>query len=298
MVPARNLARAIHSVGARTSPRRIEIAMKRSYLARAAAAALFAVLAACSGPGVDLAAWRAASMTPRAVAERGDLASELATVESTRRADELAKARQLALTLAAEHPDDARVLVVASRAESDEMLLLPADDKSARNNAAASALDFAERATERGANDAASLAQLAWALGTTTHLQPMFDRAAHARRTMETAHASLELDAKEPTATATLAIVHLRLETLPWIASVMAFGAPESSLKDAERFARAACESAASRENRLILAKVLIAANRRADARAELEQGLAAPERFPRDHALAQPMRDLLATLD
>jgi len=273
-------------------------AMKLSLLARTAALSLLALVAACSGPGVDVQAWRASQMAPRSAAERGDLATELVAVENARRADDLAAARKLALCLAAEHPDDARVLVAASRSESDEMLLLPADDKASRNNAAASALEFAERAKERGAVDAAALAQLAWALGTTTHLQPMFDRASHARRTIDTARAALELDAKEATASATLAIVNLRLETLPWIASVMAFGAPDSSLEDAERFARAACEATPSRENRLILAKVWIAADRRADARAELQAALAAPERFPRDHAVAASLRELLATLE
>lgn len=261
---------------------------------------LAAITAGCAGPQIELDAWRKAQVEPRAAANASaaEVDAQFGELERLRDALELARARELALQLAASQPRDPRALLVASRAESDGVFLFEAADKRSRNHAAASALEYVERAHALGANDAAAMAQLAWALGTSTHLQPMFDRAAHARRTFEAAERALEIDADQPTALATLAMVHWRLETLPAIASAMAFGAPKSSLAAAERFARRACEREPSRENRQILAKVLDALKRRAEAKAELDAALAAPERFPRDRVLAPALAELRKSLE
>lgn len=256
-------------------------------------------LGACSTPRVDLAAWRAHSAAPRPADARGaSLANELETLERQRAADELAPARELALHLVAEHPDDARVLFVASRAESDGLLLAADDDKETRNHAAASALDYAQRARERGESSIEAQAQLAWALGTTTHLQAMSARSAHAQRTIEAAHVVLERAPDDATAHATLAVVNLRLATLPWIARVMASNLPESSLDVALEHAERACKSVPSRENALILAKVLTARDESARAARVLEDALSRPPKFPRDHALEDACRAWLDDLD
>lgn len=258
------------------------------------------LVSACASPQVapdDILAWRTRECVARPEAQRGESGAELEQVRTLRAADELAAARQLALALATERPHDAAALLAASRAESDQVFLLPEDDKESRNVAAASAHEFAGAAWQRGGRGPEFDAQLAWTLGTTTHLQPMGERAAHARQTLEVAERALAQDADNATALATVALVNLRLETLPWIATLMASGLPESSLAKAEDSARKAVKSVPSRENRLILAKVLVAAEREADARAELEAALAAPAQRPRDHALEPQLRALLKDL-
>jgi len=255
------------------------------------------ILGACAGPSVDLAAWRARESVSRPAEQRREPELDAAEIERLRAADDLGAARALALSLAAERPDEPAVLALASRAESDAVFTFAEDDKDSRNHAAASSLDYAERAAKLGAASSGDRAQLAWALGTTTHLQPMFGRSEHAARTIEAAQAALELDEDEPTALATLAVVNLRLETLPWIASVMAMSRPSSSLQDAEALARRAVAARPSRENRLILAKVLTAAERESEACAVLEEALAETRHFPRDRALEAPIRELLSSL-
>ncbi len=255
-----------------------------------------ALLASCSSMRIDLADWRGRNSATTTLAAP-DLARELESIERRRSGSDLRGARELALALVAAAPDDARVLSAASRAESDAMLLFAAEDRSSRDHAAASALDYAERADRAGAHEAAALGQFAWALGTSTHLQPMFGRARHAARTVAVAKRALAADPDQPTALATLALVHLRLETLPWIASLMAFGAPSSSLAEAEHLARRACELEPSRENRQILAKVLDARGKRAEAREELDDALADPPRFSRDAALEDSLRKLRRSL-
>jgi hypothetical protein len=251
----------------------------------------------CSTPRIDLTEWRAQEVRVRPAEARGDVATELARVDTLREARDLAGARTLALQLAAERPEDGAAQLLASRAESDGMLLAAAADKHTRNHCAASALDHAERAAALGVATPAARAQLAWALGTTTHLQGMTARSAHARRTMEVAEGVLADEPRNPTAAATLAIVHLRLETLPWIAQLMARSRPDSSLEEAERLARIAVDAAPSREHRLVLAKVLRAADRGAEARGALEAALAAPPRYPRDDAVEAEVRALLDEL-
>ena len=266
-------------------------------LSRFALGSALLVLAACSAPRIDLADWRSRTSHERPMAARPSLEADLATVERLREADELVRARELALALAAEHPDDPTVLSAASRAESDGVFLRPEADTDARNHAAASALDYAERAASLGAHGPAARAQLGWALGTTTHLQSMSARSAHARRTRAVALAVIDEEPVNATALATLAIVNLRLSTLPWMARLFASDLPEASLADAESFARRAVEARPSRENRLVLAKVLLALEREADARSVLEAALATPPRFPRDRAVEASVRAHLAPL-
>jgi hypothetical protein len=271
----------------------------RTRLLRALTLSSTLALGACSAPSIDLAAWRAQEALPRAALERGALADELAEVERLRAQLELTDARALALALVAEHPDDVRALLAASIAESDGVLLLSAEDEDedARNHAAASALDYAERATARGAESAGARGQLAWALGTTTHLKEMDERAGHAQRTQRAAEDALALDPEQSTALATLAILHLRLETLPWIARLMASGLPDSSLEDAETFARRAVAARPSREHCLILAKVLVESGSLQEAREVLQEALAQGERFPRDRVLEPQLRALHSDL-
>ena len=248
-------------------------------------------LPACSAAPVDLDAWRAAEAQPRPLDQRRTLADDQARVEALRGARQLEEARALALALAAEHPEDGALAFTASRAESDGLVLYAARDKEVRDAAAASALDYAERADALGERSVASLAQRAWALGASTHLQPMGDRAGHARRTIEVAELALAADPEEPTAHATLAVVHLRLQTLPWIAKLMARDLPESSLEEALAHARRAVAARPSRENRLILARCQRAVGQDALADSVLDEALAAPPTWPRDLALEDTLR-------
>lgn len=275
--------------------------MKHSHLAQLVLPLALLLLAGCAGTSVsteDVAAWRADASAARSAEARGTRDADLAEVERVRRADDLEAARQLALALVAENPNEPQFHYLASRAESDGLFLIDADDKRSRNLAAESARQYALRAWQLGARSAAAEAQLAWTYGTTTHLQPMFDRSDHAHLTIDIAERALRIDPAEPTALATLAVVNLRLQTLPWIANVMASNVPDSSLDAAEAYARAAVAARPSRENRLILAKVLVAADRTDEARSELESALADSARFPRDGALTPELRSLLAELE
>ena len=92
-------------------------------------------------------------------------------------------------------------------------------------------------------------------------------------------------------------ILNLRLETLPWIARLMASGLPESSLQQAEACARRAVAARPSREHRLILAKVLAEAGSPQEAREVLQAALAQGERFPRDRVLEPQLRALQSDL-
>ena len=251
-------------------------------------------VSACSTPEVDLAAWRARQPASRPEARRGSLASETAQVDGLRSEGKLATARELALLLVAEHPENPELLYRASVSESDGVLVFPVSDTDARNHALASSLNFVESAVAHGANDATTRAQLAWALGTTTHLQPMGERSDRARHTRKVAEGVLAEDPTQARALATLAVLNLRLQTLPWIADLMASDLPESSLRDAESFARRAVELRPSRENISILAKVLDEAEKDEEARELLEGALARPPLFPRDWAMEGSLREQL----
>jgi uncharacterized protein HemY len=258
-------------------------------------AALFAAAGCSSSP--DIQAWQAAGAKPRPAAERHSLDVDLARVEVLRQDLDLEAARSLALALAAEHPGDPGVLHAASRAESDQLAMLGSAARAERDLAALSALDYAERAAAAGAASADSLAQLAWALGTTTHLKSMFSRSGHAQRTIETIERALALDAGQPRALATLSILRLRLATLPWIARAMAWGAPAGSIEEAVAAGEKCVAREPSLENRLVLARALAAAEKKEEAAAVLRQGLSAPDAFPRDPQVRLQAREFLAEL-
>lgn len=245
----------------------------------------------CSSPAVDLESWRTLEAVPRPAAERGQVEQDLRQVGALRASRRLAEARSLALSLAAEHPEEGHVLVYASRAESDGLVLFAGEEKDRRDAAAASALDYAQRAYALGVVSAEANAQRAWAYGASTHLQAMSGRSAHARRTLEIANAALEADPQEATALATIAIVNLRLQTLPWIARVMATDLPESSLAHAVAYARRAVDARPSRENRLILARCLRAAGEEEEAQEVIAEALAANPAWPRDDAVTSQLQ-------
>jgi tetratricopeptide (TPR) repeat protein len=269
--------------------------------ARLLSIVLLACLAGCGG-APDVAGWRAeqAELTKEGAAPAApafNLDSAAAEIEALRRGRELDKSRERALALVREHPEDAKALFLASRAESDAVFLFATDDKENRKLAALSSLEYARGMAKAGAKSADTVAQFAWALGTTTHLQPMMDRSRQANETMKTIQQALDLDPDQPTALAALAILHLRLATLPWIARVMASGAPDGTLEEAEKAARHAVKVRPSIENRVILAKCLIAAEKSGDAAKVLEEALAAADRFPRDTALRPDGERLLKSL-
>jgi hypothetical protein len=250
----------------------------------------------------DLDGWRAVAETPRAESDRGDLVAELARVEELRAGLDLTGSRKVALTLAAEHPDDPAVLFAASRAECDEVFLAHTHEKEFRALAALSALDYARRmraAAGATADDHPDwLAQFAFAMGTSTHLQPMFSRAGHASATAELIDRTLALDPAQPVALATGALLNYRLQTLPWIANVMSVGEPASSMERAEELARAAVAQVPSLEHTLILAKILKSTGRAQEARALLADVLARVDAFPRDAELRGDANALVSAID
>lgn len=244
----------------------------------------------------DLTTWRDETARARPVLERGDLAVEQDEVEQLRRTFDLTRSRELALALVAEHSQDPRSLFLASRAESDRVVLLRSreivakqagimahDTGDERALAARSALDYARRMLPNDDSSAEHHAQLAHALGSSIHLQPMFERSSYARETLRVIEHCLALAPEHPAAHAVLSILNLRLATLPWIARVMAWGAPEGSLKEAIRAAQIAHAGKPSREHALILARALHAAGRLNEANELLQKCLVHPDRHPRD---------------
>ena len=235
----------------------------------------------------DLGSWRTSQANVRDANERLPLAQELRRVSELRSKFELAKSRELALRLAAENPGHPTICLIASRAESDGVFLFPRSEQEKRDLAALSALDFAKQAVgDSTLPSQEMLAQYAWALGTSTHLQPMFDRSDHAKKTLEVVKLALKKNGDSPTALATFATLRLRLATLPWIAKVMASDAPEGSIEGAERMARQCVELEPSVEYRLLHAKTLVAAERVDEARKVLAAALEAEPKYPRDRVL------------
>lgn len=251
----------------------------------------------CGSPP-DLAAWRRDFPSPRPTAERGNLEAEIQRVRRLRKELDLAGSRELALRLVAENPERPAILSLASRAESDQVFMLPADDREERNAAALSALDYSRRAVSTMETPPVELlAQHAWAMGTSTHLQPMFDRSDHASATLEVIESCLGEDPDNAVALATKSILRLRLATLPWIATVMAWGAPEGSVEEAITLGRRCVELVPSIENRLILARALVAGEKVDEARSVLQAAAASEDRYPRDSQLRPDAGALLASL-
>ena len=261
---------------------------------------LIAIVVGCSSRP-DLASWRSSDPRPRLQAERRSIELELQAVDTLRIAQDLAGARKLALTLAAENPQNAAALAAASRAESDAVHYLQrslgADSKAARDLAAWSALDYARRAAAGGNAPEVIEAQLAWALGTSTHLQGMFSRAGHARETLAAVDRALARNPNEPTALATLSVLRLRLATLPWIARAMAWGAPKGSIDEAVAHARKATEALPSLQHKLLLASALVAAEKEEEAALVLDTALQLPDAFPRDRELRRQAEELSRSL-
>ncbi len=245
---------------------------------------LLALPAGCAADRPDagaLGVFRAAHWRPEAPRAVPDPA----LVESLRDRHELIAARDVALDLAAARPDDPVALRLASRAESDFLVVTAADDAmaDARASAAWSALDFAERARAAGADEAAAWSQLAWAQGAVTHLMPMFSRADHARVVLRSVDEALARDDGDATAWATLATLRLRLATLPWIADLFAVGAPEATVDDAIAAAQRAVAAEPSLASALLLAKALDEAGRGDEAAAAVRSALEDDRILPRD---------------
>jgi len=255
--------------------------------------------AACSSPpsAAEVETWRG-QQRPRQPS--APLAS-VAALESLRSGapsrETLARARWAAVRLA-DTGQDPEALWRAARAEADLVALLQAEGapRAERDLASASGLDWVERARAAAGESPspALLGQLAWSLGGVTHLQPMFDRDDWAVKVQFAAEAALAADPDELAAQATLAMLHLRLATLPWIAKLFASGAPEADLALAERLARACHAARPSLEHALLLAKILAAREQDELARATLREALAEPDRFPRDPALRPGAQALL----
>lgn len=270
-----------------------ESAMKRKTTLLLPLLAALAVAAGGCSSAPDLVSWRHSIAEARPPADRGTLSQERELVASLRDALDLKAARKLALTLVAENPDDGPSLLLASRAESDAVFLYSTEESVNRDHAALSSLDLARRAVELTPEHSSSLAQLAYARGSTIHLQGMFSRAGGARETLEHAEAALGLDADNTTALATKATVRLRLATLPWIAKAMSIGEPEGSIEEAIALARRCVELQPSYEHRLLLAKSLSAGEQLDEARALLDEALSVQPRFPRDRELRAQLQEL-----
>ncbi|MCA8922546.1 MAG: hypothetical protein KDD82_12100 [Planctomycetes bacterium] len=247
-------------------------------------------------------AWQAEELRLAGADEAVDSSQPLAAALSAvdlRRVANLKRARQDCLRLVLDHPDSPAVLWRASRAEADRVVLARSkgEPREVRDLAALSGLDYARRAAERAPEDPAARAQLAYALGTTTHLLPMGARSERARDVLQAVDAALALDPEQPVALATQATLHLRLATLPWIATVFASDVPEADLALAERAARHALRLQDSHEHRLLLAKVLLARDAEDEARSVLNvAGAGAPQ--PRDEELRAEVEALRAELD
>jgi len=234
--------------------------------------------------------------------------------DQLRAAGNLKGARALCLQALTALGENAGILWRAARAEADWVLILRGQEGNTdeRNMATASGLDYARRAVEAAlaavraaeAADGANLdliqarAWLSYSLGGTTHLLPMGERSARAHATIAAAEQALEVDGSHPVALSTLATVHLRIATLPWIAKLMASDLPECSLDEAVEFARRAGERSLGIGPRLLLAKALLAKGEDAEARAVLEEVREAPDRDPRDALLRPGAEALLAEQD
>jgi hypothetical protein len=186
-----------------------------------------------------------------------------------------------------------------ARAEADLVLVLRAagSERRPRDLAALSGLLYARAAADAAPDDPAVLAQLAYALGTTTHLVPMFDRDDRANETAAAVKAALAADPANPTALLTQATLHLRLATLPWIAKLFAGDAPPADLELAERAARACVAARPSAEHLLLLGKVLLELDQEEEARAVLERARDSPLAHPRDRELSGAVADQLDDL-
>ena len=139
--------------------------------------------------------------------------------------------------------------------------------------------------------DVDQLAQLALALGTTTHLQPTFDRVDHAEKTLAVIQLVLERDPTNVTAMATLSVLRLRLTQVPWFVAMFA---PEGSVSEAEGLARLCVRHHPSAQFRLMLADALELQEKYGEARQILRAG-EVDARYPRDAVLRPKLRARIA---
>ncbi|MGE0711413.1 MAG: hypothetical protein AB7N76_30185 [Planctomycetota bacterium] len=259
------------------------------------------LLAGCAAPPSpeEVEAWRARQ--PRAEGDDGpgtlaDLDQRRAAAAGEGGVERLLTCRAAAARLAAD--GEAEALWRAARGEADLVLVLQARGapREERDLAAASGLEWAERA-RRAAREpsGALLGQRAWSLGSVTHLQPMFDRDEWAQRVAQAAEEALRREPGQLEAEGTLATLHLRLATLPWIAALFAGDAPEPDLARAEALARDCWAQRASLEHALLLAKVLAARDRADEGRTLLRAALDRPDASPRDPALRPLARAYLS---
>jgi len=274
------------------APRRLDLAL-----------ALVGLAAGCSSPpdAEAVAAYQAAEIEAIGDPPLDDLEQELARIDLLRAEElDLEGSRRRCLAVVSRHPDAPEVLWRAARAEADAVIALRAagSEREPRDLAALSSLDYARAARDAAeAPDARSLGQLAWSLGAATHLQPMFDRDDHAAATLAVAEAALARDPDETAALATVATLHVRLLTLPWIADLFAGDAPEADPKAAVRHAERAYGLVPSLEHALVLAKALRVDEQPRTALGVLDEALEVAGARPRDHELegeARALRDAL----
>lgn len=253
---------------------------------------------ACGGKNYNVAAWQEASLasTNAQASALTDEEQLAAAIDAKRASLDLASARTIALDAAARYPENAELLWRAARSESDSVFLHGGEQKEERSLSALSSLEYSRRAVAASPESAAALAELGWSMGTTTHLQPMMKRSGHARETRAIIDQALAAEPDNPRATATDALLQLRLCTLPWIANVMPSKKPPASLEGAEASARKAISLEASRENRLILAKILATQKRVGEARQVAQEAVDAPPTFPRDAEYHDDLVEFLST--
>jgi tetratricopeptide (TPR) repeat protein len=252
-----------------------------------------AVLSSCSAK-YNVEQWQETALSSRTVSREGSVAADLERVDRLREQGDLTASRDLVLTLLTEQPEVAQVLWRASRAESDAVFLHHAHEEDQRALAALSSLDYARQAAALDPRDPNVMAQLAWALGTTTHLQPMFKRSSHAGETAAAIESALALDPENSTAHATNALLNFRLQTLPGIAKLMARSAPDSSMEVARSEAAVAYEELPSIENAIIRAKILRSLGNNDEALNFLQQALSREDAYPRDRELRQSAEALV----
>lgn len=224
-----------------------------------------------------------------------DAARSAGEIDGLRDAGHLDEARLAALAWADSDPGSAAAQWRAARALAD--FALGASAQATRQQAALLGLEHARLGAALAPDDADAQGQLAFLLGLTTHLQPMSDRAAHARGTIAAAERALTLRPGDALAHETLGILHLRLATLPWIARLMARSAPRGTLTESEEHLRAAVTAAPSLETRFLLAKTLSAAGRSAEATMLLTEALAERDSGARDVIFRPQAQALLESL-
>lgn len=250
------------------------------------------------GKNYDLNTWQKVTFEPQDVSTETDLNTKLQQVDQLRDSLSLKESRDLALSLILKYPNNSGVLWRAARAESDEVFLSHAHEEDQRSMAALSALEYAKQAVEIEPDNADIQAWYAYSLGVTTHLQPMFSRASHAKKTEQAALKALDLEPDHPVACYTMALLNYRLQTLPWIAKVMSVGKPSSDLNTALEYATKAYSLIPSIENGLLLSRIQLELDQTEEANQLLQELEQSENLFPRDEQLRDSLYQLLTSLN